>query len=230
MIRKLNCCYAVFLLAMGAIPCLASEAPPQEKAEAPVTVIARLSDKDFDVREAAHKKLLQLGAVAEEALKKAADTTDPESQQRISTLLTVIDENRDKVQLLCRKELLKTFKGGPKEAGETVIRSHKEYLEFISTCQSDSVKESLKNQNVDFENEMVLAVAVGTYPSAVEDFIVKSSGFKTITPKGRDWVVEYTITYNDFSDNVEKYPLFMLILPKTDKTIKFKKHREKNGG
>jgi hypothetical protein len=144
--------------------------------------------------------------------------------------LTVIDENRDKVRLLGQKELLKTFKGGPKEAGETVIRSDKEYLKFISTCQSDSVKESLKNQKVDFENEMVLAVAVGTYPSAVEDFIVKSSGFKTITPKGRDWVVEYTVTYNDFSDNVEKHPLFMLILPKTDKTIKFEKHRVKNGG
>ena len=67
-------------------PAAASEPPPT-----PAELIAQLSNESFQLREAASKKLWQLGAAALDELKQAAAGSDPEAAHRAKEVLHKID-------------------------------------------------------------------------------------------------------------------------------------------
>jgi hypothetical protein len=89
----------VIFISFLAIPSIAE--PPEKEKSPPTTdvrsdvdkLIEQLADEDFAVRDKAAKKLLELGAEALPALRKAIDHPDLEARKRITDLVPTIETN-----------------------------------------------------------------------------------------------------------------------------------------
>lgn len=94
--------------------CSAQEAPAREQAGDLDKLVAQLESSDFDTRESAYKKLVELGRAAVPAVRKALQTKQdsPELESKAKLFLSLFDGGGDPVQglkvtLTVNKEKLK---------------------------------------------------------------------------------------------------------------------------
>jgi hypothetical protein len=126
--------------------------------------------------------------------------------------------------------VLKEFRGGPKEAAEKVIRSEEEWERFIETCSSEATREALGEAGVDFDREMVIAVAMGDNRSILGDkFYEDQAGVQKVREGEGGLVVEYTNVHSDHLDTEPRNVLHVVKLPKAE-SVSFRKHARYYGG
>ncbi|MBP3960382.1 hypothetical protein J8F10_34580 [Gemmata sp. G18] len=123
--------------------------------------------------------------------------------------------------------ILKTHSGGPKKAAEVVIRSEKERKAFTETCSSENTRKFLDAVKVDFDKEVLVAVAVGPSGSVLTKTEMKQTGVQKVT-SGDEVVVEYCVVTTDVQCE-PNYPLYVVRIPKAT-TVAFKKTEKTIGG
>jgi len=79
-------------LFLCALAC-ATMTPPARGAETPDALARELGDSSFETREAAHRSLVKLGSRALPALRKAAESPDPEIRRRAQSAIRMIRWN-----------------------------------------------------------------------------------------------------------------------------------------
>lgn len=126
--------------------------------------------------------------------------------------------------------ILKRFDGGPEKSEETAIQSEAEWARFIDRCPSESTRTKLRAQQVDFEKETVLAVAMGKNSSILghPDY-EKQAGVQRVGAADGKLVVEYCNVHSDHQDTRDRYPLHVVKVPKA-KVVSFKKSSKMFGG
>lgn len=103
-ILALLCCFGLLsLLAAGENPYSAGGAEPIER------LIERLGDRDPAVREKATQAIEAMGSSAAAALRRTADSSDPEVRRRVATLLASIE----KAHLIAPKRITLKLEGKP---------------------------------------------------------------------------------------------------------------------
>lgn len=124
--------------------------------------------------------------------------------------------------------ILKAFAGGPEDAAETVLRSAKEWDDFVKSC-SEEVRKSLKETKIDFDKQTVLAVAVGRSYAQLAPHEKEEAGIRGAVEREDRWVVYYNVIRSDAREDQASYPVYLVKTPKSDKKIEFKKRTKYYG-
>lgn len=127
------------------------------------------------------------------------------------------------------ESVLKDRSGGPKKAAEVVIRSEKEWKAFVETCTSKDVRTKLGEAKVDFDKEIIVAVAIGRNSSELTEGEHKQAGVQKVSTDGDKSVVEYCVVISDVRTEEPLYPLHVIKMPKA-KDVAFKKTEKTLGG
>jgi hypothetical protein len=144
------------------------------------------------------------------------------------TLVSTKSFGDPKDTLVSYETLLKQFDGGPKKAGEVVIQSKKEWEQFIKECSSESTRDKLQKQKIDFDKETVVVVAIGHNSSKLTPNEQAQAGIQRIL-SGEKPIVEYCNVRTDVQVEEDRYPLHVVKIAKT-KTITFRKSEKDIGG
>lgn len=187
--------------------------------------IARFSHEEPQTREEAQKKLLQIGASAIPPLQEATKSGDPEVRVRAKTVLVEFE----KAALQEKKDLLKVFSGGPKAPQEMVLRTEKEWTEMVASCISDELRNSLAKWKIDFSKQMLVAVALGPFNSLLAKSEIEKVGIGKVVPENERWIVHFSVGHSD-KRGAPEYPLWLTLIPKTEKPVEFKKETFDWGG
>jgi hypothetical protein len=127
------------------------------------------------------------------------------------------------------RTILKQSDDGPASENETVIRSEKEWKEFIDACSSPATRDVLRGEEVDFEKDMVIAVALGANSSHLGPNEEKQSGIQHVRSGEDGWVVDYNIVNTDVQDERPRYGLHVIKLSTAPK-VSFRKGNRSIGG
>ena len=116
------------------------------------------------------------------------------------------------------KVLYSSFTDGPFRAAEWVINNEEEWQDMFKGCEMEAHKK-LQDDKHDFSKYVLVAVA----PGALTYVPTEDSGIKDVTTKEKDVVVSYAIKNSGVRVFKGIQPLYLVRLPKSDKTISFSK-------
>jgi len=138
-------------------------------------------------------------------------------------------EDKDEGEAYEFKTVLKAFDGGPKEAGEKALATKEDWKEFIKSCAGEEVRAALEKVEVDFEKEVLIAVALGERVDHLSKGEKEEEGISKVTMKGDAWTIHYTVVSSDCLEG-SSWPVFVIRVPKLTQTFTFKRKDVFYGG
>lgn len=190
-------------------------------------LVEQLGHEQFSIRNAARKRLLELGPEAIRHLREAVRShEEPEIQNSARRLLAQLEVGSPRVLILATNgapHLEGKFEITRPHCREKVIQNQKDWKSFVKRCD-EAVAKMLRAKKIDFDKEQL--IAIWAFP--VHYVPEKGSWVTKIAVEEKRWVIHYAIKQSGTKVLGPMRPLLVLKMPRTTKTIEFVKEVDDN--